>query len=163
MRKRTATIIMVLLGTVMLLVVAGVAVTAWLFVSIIDRDTATEVTATRAFDDVRHKFGGSSPLIRLGERGPIVTRRPPSAPPGHRLTTLHIMAWDGDDEKLTRAAVPFWLIRLKEDPIELSTEAAAGLAIRRPVTINVEDVERYGPSLLLDEHRGPTRVLMWTE
>jgi hypothetical protein len=165
-KKKTATIVMVLLASVMGLVIVGVCVIAWIFVSVIDRTTADEPAAVRAFDAVRDRFDRAAPLVRLEESGPVVTRRPPAAGTRRPLSRLNVLAWDAEDGKLTKATVPFWLVRLKESPLELSAQGLSdgtGLRIGRSVKIRVADVERYGPSLLLDEHHGSDRVLVWTD
>ena len=161
MKRRTARIVMALLAAVMGLVIIGVVAIVWLFVSIVDRNSADERAAVRAFDQVRVRFDHAAPIIRLESNGPVVTRRPPSSSV-QRIRTLNVLAWDADDGKLTKATVPFWLLRLKDGPFDLS-EGGAGFHVSRPIKIRVADVERYGPSLLLDENHGSDHVLVWTD
>lgn len=161
MKKRAATIVMVLLGSVMALVVIGIGVVGWIFVSVIDRDSADEPEATRAFNEVRARFDKAGPVIRLEEDGPVVLRKPPTTKPAGQLSSLNVLAWDRDDGKLVKATLPFWLLRLKSGPIELSE--GRGIHIGRALKFRVSDVERYGPSLLIDERHGSDRVLVWTD
>jgi hypothetical protein len=160
--KRAATIVMVLLGTVMLVVICAVGLTAWLFMSVVDTADADGPTAAKAFEDVRDRFGKTEPVIELRNRDLVLKRKPPSngAKP---LNSLHVLAWDASDDRLTRVTLPFWFLRFKEEPIELSSEVMAGVRIEEPLSIDIKDIERYGPTLLLDEHRGNDRVLVWTD
>ena len=75
---------------------------------------------------------------------------------------MHLLAWDEDDEQLVRMSIPFWLLRLKSGPIRISA-SSAGL-VDRGLDFRVEDVERYGPGLLLDlPDQRDGRVLIWAE
>jgi hypothetical protein len=110
---------------------------------------------------VRARFDKAGPVIKLEEDGPVVIRKPPTSTPARQLSNLNVLAWDRDDGKLVKATLPFWLLRLKDGPIELS--AGRGIHIGRSLKFKVADVERYGPSLLLDERHGSDRVLVWTD
>lgn len=55
----------------------------------------------------------------------------------------------------------FWLIRLKTEPFEVAVEAAD---VSGRFEITVDEVERYGPALLLDhQESGGGRLLVWTD
>jgi hypothetical protein len=78
-----------------------------------------------------------------------------------RLDALHIMVWDPGDGRLARFRLPFWLLRMKSDPIRLSAYTT-GMDDR--VDLRPEDIERYGPGILLDTGTETgERVLLWTE
>ena len=66
------------------------------------------------------------PLLELTQRPAGVHGRTPtrSRLQNTQLQTLHVLAWDPDDEKLARVAVPFWLLRLKSSRFEFSAYAS---------------------------------------
>ena len=141
--------------------ILAVALAAWFFISVFDAGPESRAAAARAFDDVRQRFGGAGPIVEIRDDQPVFTRRPSTGGPRPRLRTLHALAWDPDAEVLTRMEMPFWLIRLKEGPFEvdLDTTAEGG---RFEVT--VDEVERYGPALLLDHEGNDGDLLMvWTD
>ena len=72
------------------------------------------------------------------------------------------MAFDPHDEKVVRMELPFWLLRLKW-AARASTSAAA-TSISAKLRLTVEDLERYGPMLILDQKdTDGSRVLVWSQ
>lgn len=128
--------------------------------------TTSETDAMRAFDDVRAKFPGR-PLIEVKDGEPAsVGDRSSEAASKAELTTLHVLAWDPDEDHLVRVEVPFWLLRMKSGPISFSNYAN-GLRNDR-VRLTVEDIERHGPGIVVDVSdmgRGPGRgrALVWAD
>ena len=97
---------------VFLAIGAIIAVTAWFSQNVVVSTSSTR-DADEEFDKIRQRFKGQAPLIELKDG--VATRsnaRPPAAS-GGGLTTLHILAWDSDEEKLAAVNVPLWVIRLK--------------------------------------------------
>lgn len=124
-------------------------------------ETATTTGADTAFDEVRRRFASKPPLLEIQGRA-IAERNPPKADAARTsLTTLHVLAWDAREEKLARIDVPFWLIRLKETPIQFGTYAT-GLDNLR-ISLTAADLERYGPGIILDLDDGGERALLWVE
>jgi hypothetical protein len=84
------------------------------------------------------------------------------AVPGRRLDTLHVLAWDPDEGKLAKVSLPFWFLRLKSTPIELSAYASG--FDDEGVSLRAEDIEKYGPGVILD-YSTPSgeRVLLWAQ
>jgi hypothetical protein len=128
--------------------------------------TVTDMSATAAdqeFDAARARFSGQQPLIQLVDGRPeYVGERATGGDTSTRLSTMHILAWDDDDEKLVRLAIPFWLLRLKSGPIQLSAYSQGW--DDRGVSFRVEDIERHGPGLLLDvDEPNQGRVIIWAE
>jgi hypothetical protein len=127
-------------------------------VSIADMDASA---AENEFDAVRAQFAGQQALIQIVDGRPQLIERTTegTAPP---IKTMHIVAWDDDEEKLVRVSVPFWLLRLQSGPIRLNSYAD-GWDDRR-VNIRVDDIERHGPGLLLDANDpNEGRVIIWAE
>jgi hypothetical protein len=162
MKKDTVRTIVIVVGLLILLAIVGLGSAAWLFMRSFDVGKADAATAGQQFDRIRGRFAGVRPVLEIRDEEPVVTRRPPAQGNRTRLTTLHILAWDADDDDFARIDLPFWLLRLKSGPIEI---AANHRRIRdTELGITVEDLERYGPTLVLD-HQGEDgeRVLVWTE
>jgi hypothetical protein len=120
--------------------------------------------ATAEFDAVRARYPGQQPLIRMVDGRPefIAERATQSSPSTAPLKTMHVMAWDDDEEQLVTFAIPFWLLRLKSGPIQLSAYAQGWND--RGVSFRIEELERAGPGLVLDlSDRREGRVLIWAE
>jgi hypothetical protein len=128
--------------------------------------TVTDTSASSAeteFEKVRARFAGQKPLIEMVDGKPqyAADRAAPSPPPAP-LKTMHVMAWDDDEGKLVTFSVPFWLLRLKSGPIQLSAYSQGW--DDRGVSFRVEDLEKHGPGLLLDvDEATEGRVLIWAE
>jgi hypothetical protein len=124
---------------------------------------ASETTAAQEFEAVRAKFPGQRPLLEMRDGRPFYVEERNNEPRSNaQITTLHLMAFDGDDGELVTFALPFWLLRLKSGPISFSSYASG--FDDRGVSIRPEDIERHGPGLVLDftvDRRG--RVLVWAE
>ena len=71
------------------------------------------------------------------------------------------MVWDPDDDRMSHVTLPFWLLRLKAGPLDISSKV---MIDHHHIDMTVEQIERYGPALLVDhEGRGGDRLLLWTE
>src|SRR5688572_7431738 len=161
MTKTGKTVLLVVAGLIICIGIVGVAATVWFFTSAFESVAADEGRATRSFADVRARFNGSVPVLDMTDRGPVVTRKAPEAIPGRDLNNVHLIAWDPRDEQLTTVTLPFWMLRLKEGPINVSAESAVP-DVRLSMT--VEELERYGPAILIDHReQDGSRVLIWTE
>lgn len=157
----------IVLGVAVLLVFVGIgaiiASIAW-FQENMQVEDSTDRDAQTEFDSVRQKFGGREPLLELHNGVPRYTKARESsrATPAEPLSRLNILVWDPDDERLARIALPFWLLRMKSDPIQFSAYAS-GLD-EEGVELRPEDIEQYGPGIILDT-RTPSgeRVLLWAQ
>jgi hypothetical protein len=162
MKKETARTLMIVVGVLVLLAVLGLGSAVWLFTRSVDIGKADAASARQQFEEIRSRFGGVTPVLEIRHEDPVVTRRPPAQAAGARLTTLRIIAWDDDDDSFARIDLPFWLLRLKSGPIEIASDNVR--MSDGDLGVTVEDLERYGPTLILDhEGRGGDRVLIWTE
>lgn len=129
-------------------------------------DITQDVTASAAvneFDAIRAKFPGQQPLIQMIDQRPqLVAERASQAPAGASLSTLHVIAFDENSGEMVRASVPFWLLRMKSGPIQLSAYTQGW--DDRGVSFRVEDIEKHGPGIILDvTERTEGRVLIWAE
>jgi hypothetical protein len=134
----------------------------WFVKSHVDVRTTTVAAATEDFSAIRQRFAVQKPLIELDEHGGFLranTERPAGT---QRPQTLNIMAFDPRDEKVVRMELPFWILRLKSGGGSFDIgRSSVDLARMR---ITVEDLERYGPILILDQtDNHGSRVLVWSQ
>ena len=161
MTKTGKSILLVVLALIVFVVVMVVSAGVWFFTSALQTVAADQTRATQSFADVRGRFDGSDPVLRMTDSGTVVTRQPPDTRPGRELQKVSLIAWDPDEERLATVTLPFWLLRMKDGPINLSARSAVP-NVR--VSLTVTELERYGPALLLDHTDGDgARVLVWTE
>ena len=165
MTKKQQTILLTIIGVFVVLVIVIVGAGIWIARSLFDNVSMDEATATRTMDDVRMRFANAVPVLDFQPQGLTLSRHPPDTRPPGALTTLHILRWDVHEDRLTRVELPFWLLRLRDSPIDVMYEdASSGLRTRTSTSIRVSDIERFGPALLVD---GPLpdggRVVAWTD
>jgi hypothetical protein len=125
-------------------------------------EAASAVHAESAFTEIRQRYATKAPLLEL--HGTAVARQnPPSEQaPRTALTTLHVLAWDADDERLARFEIPFWFLRLKETPIRFGTYASGLDELK--ISLTPDEIERYGPGIIVDVERdGRDRALLWVQ
>jgi hypothetical protein len=157
----------VLLGVAILVVFIGIGAiittVAW-FQENMQVEDATERDAQAEFDTLLQRFGGREPLLEMRNGVPHYTKGRESTPivANAGLSTLNVLVWDPDDQRLARIALPFWLLRLKSDPIRLGAYAS-GLD-EGGVSLRPEDIEKYGPGVIIDTgSSGDERVLVWAQ
>jgi hypothetical protein len=75
---------------------------------------------------------------------------------------LHALAYHASNRRLVRADVPFWFLKAKGPAVQYSLRGT-GLDLQR-LGVTPGDLQRYGPSFVLDETRtNGERLLVWTE
>ena len=144
-----------------LLVIAMAGASFYYFSRHVEATKVTATEATREFDTVRTRFQGQTALIELDQRGNFLRANTDREPPaGARPPeSLHIMAYDPDDGGLVKLTMPFWILRMK-GKVALS---GSGMSLE-DLKVTVEDLERFGPSLVLDQaNEGGDRVLVWSQ
>lgn len=167
MTKRTANILLAVLGSVLVVIVVLVAGGAWFALSVFHRETTDDAGAAAAFTAARARFAGTTPLFELHPEGPALTRAVPATPAQTRLRTMHVMVWDPTADTLTNADVPLALLRFRDDPIDVLRFAGAANhepSAREIVPLRPSELDRFGSALLLD-HETPDghRLLVWTD
>jgi hypothetical protein len=72
------------------------------------------------------------------------------------------MAFDPEDGRVVRLAIPFWLLRLKTG--RGSIDLNGSRMNLEDLKLSVAELERFGPSLIVD-HTSPEgdRVLVWSQ
>lgn len=159
--RKVLWIVLGIVGFFVLCVVAFAAFGLYFVSRNLDMTQATASEASDSFEDVRARFK-EAPILTIdaGERVTL-SRQPPDAPPAERPTQMHVMAYDRSDERIVRVTVPFWMLRMGRENIRLG---AGGDDIDfEKLRITAEELERYGPALLLDHAEGRNRVLVWTQ
>ena len=155
----------VVVGVVVLGILSVVAMAAaglWFVKSHIDIRSTTSAAATEDFQTIRQRFATQKPLIELDEHGSFLRANVDRPAGTQRPQTLNVMAFDPNDEKVVRMELPFWLLRLKGGGGRFDIgRSNVDLARMR---ITVEDLERYGPILILDQRdTDGSRVLVWSQ
>jgi len=148
-------------GLVGLLVIAGAGV--YLVTRHVSTERSTSADAIRAFDAIKASFPDQKPLYELDS-----TERPTMARPFSDLPTsptkpehLRMLAWDPDDERLVRIALPFWVLRMHKAKMDVG--AGEGFDLKH-LNLDGAELERIGPVLVFDyRDRAGVRVLVWTQ
>jgi hypothetical protein len=143
-----------------LAVVAVLAVGAWTFIAW-DWVTAIHAPpddAARQFDSARLAHAGEEPVVTL--RDGAFVRRPFSTDPRDAPSDLLVLVYHRPTERLIRAEVPFWFLRMK-GPASERMLRGAGIDLAE-FGLTVDDLSRYGPALVFDGTRGEDRVLLVT-
>jgi hypothetical protein len=148
-------------GLVVLLAVAGAAV--YFVTQHVQTRRETSAEALRAFDAVRASFGNERPLYELDQDEEPRMVRPlselPAAPAAP--TKLQILAWDPEEQRTVRLALPFWMLRLGKSDVSVVEDD--GFNLER-LQLDVDELARIGPALVFDfRNRDGVRVLLWTE
>lgn len=130
----------------------------------VNTSTVSAGDALKQFEDARAQFKGQQPLIEIDTNERVTQLRDladlPAAPA--KATTLVIMAWDPNDERIVNLRIPLWVLSLGEQKIDLGV-GAESFDLRR-LNLDVRDLERIGPALVLDAKApGGDRALIWTQ
>ena len=154
----------VLIGVTIVAVFLGIggiiAVTAYFSQNVVV-NTADTRAADDEFEKIKQRFKGQMPLVEFKEGSGARRNERPGPVSTSQLTTLHILAWDSDEEKLATVNIPFWVLRLKSGPIRFS---AYTTGVDEGVRLTPEDIERAGPGIILEgTGRHGERVLLWAE
>lgn len=162
-KKTWIWIVVACLGLV-ILAMAGVAGLGIYFVaSHISTGRTSDADALRTFDEIRAEFKESTPLFEIDSHEmPRVTRDLASLPTSERKPeNLWILAWDPTDERLSKISLPFWMLRLGRDNIDIRHDSGFDL---EQLDLDVNELERVGPQLVFDlKTADGERVLIWTK
>lgn len=124
---------------------------------------ATPTQAFKAFDAAGARFKDSKPIFDIDERQHPKQLRQFSEfqTSPERVEFLWLLAWDPDHQRLVKASVPFWLLKLGRQKIDINDEE--GFDFQR-MQLDINELQRVGPVLLLD-YKTPAgkRVLIWTQ
>jgi hypothetical protein len=157
-------VVAAIFATGILCVVAMAAFGFYFFSRHIDTREVSPASASREFEAIRARFIDQKPLIELNEEGRLLRANPDraSAPTATRPEQLNVLAFDPDDNRIVKVTVPFWLLRLKMGGTTIDFNG--GRMDLEDLKLTVEDLERFGPTLIVDHKssRGE-RVLVWSQ
>jgi hypothetical protein len=161
MAKRRSTIVLVSVGVAIgagMLLAGGLF---WFFTSALERTPADEATAGARFQELRDRFRGVTPIFVMGPHGPALDRKAPPKRATGQLRSLEMLGWDCNDSELVRVTIPFWMVRMKPGGINVASSDQKR-SVR--LSLSVDDLEGYGPTLLLDhtDEEG-YHLVLWTE
>jgi hypothetical protein len=152
----------VVIGILGVVAMAGVGI--YFFSRHIETRVATPASAASEFEAVRTRFKEQKPLIELDDRGRFVRSNPDRpATLDTRPDQLTVLVFDPDDGgRIVRVSIPFWLLRLKLGGA--TVDFNGGRMDLEDMKLSVEDLERLGPSLIVDHATADgERVLVWSQ
>jgi hypothetical protein len=162
MKKQTKTILLAIAGVIGVLCVILIATAVFFFRSMINDSQTDQSGADVAFMDALTPFEGQLPIIEIRRGEAVLTRNIPSLRPAEAVTTLHGLIWEPGGESLSRIRVPMWVVRMVDDPIAM--QVGDNIAVESGVELRPEDIDRFGPALLLDHMEADgARVMLWTQ
>lgn len=155
-------LVVVALGMVGMCAIAGAGV---YFVSQhVNTATVTAPDALKQFDQARARFKEAQPLLSIDANERVTQRKPLADMPTAdvKATTLVVMAWDPDNERIVNFKVPLWVLGIGDRKIDLGI-GNESFDMRR-LNIDVKDLERIGSALVLDlKSPSGDRALVWTQ
>jgi hypothetical protein len=156
----------IIVGVLALAVVGG---TMFFIYRHVNAELTSERSADAEFVGARARFAGEPPLIEIrSDDEPVIHRDLIAAAPRSErsLIALRVLAYDERAGKLVRVSIPFWLLRMLPSR-NLSFLNDQGIDVdidSERVRLTIDDLERRGPGLLLDQKdRRGSHVLVWTE
>ena len=163
-RPKSRKALWIILGVVAFILLCIVAFAAFGFYFVANNlrmEQATPAVAEQSFDGVRARFK-EAPIIALDEQRRVtLSRRPPAQAADTKPQTMYVMAYDPDEGRIVNLTIPFWMLRLGREKIRLGS---GGDLQFEQLQITADELERYGPALLLDHrNRQGHRVLVWTQ
>ena len=165
--KRTwVSVLIAAVIVVVILAVSAVGGTAYFIYRHVHTEFTPNESADKRFADARARFAGQRPLIELrkGSDEPVFHRETiPATMPTEKLATLRVLAYDTRANKLVNVSIPMWLLRLAPNTFSFLQDNGIDFDADR-VHMTLDDLERRGPGLLLDQaDRRGSQVLVWTE
>ena len=148
---------------VILCVITLAAAGLWFVRTHINVQPTTVAAATSDLQTIRDRFASQKPLIELDDRGNFVHANIDRPASTQRPETLNVMAFDAGGERVVKVDIPFWLLRLKNRGSMIDLGGGGNIDLAK-LRLTVEDLERFGPTLILD-HRDPngSRVIVWSQ
>lgn len=162
-KRKWIPIVLGILVVFVVLAIGGIVFVVSFMRQNLDIASMSATSADDEFAKQRERFAGKKPLIEIVDGRPQYLGDRAGAPSSTvPLKTMHVMAWDDDEGKLVTFSLPFWLLRLKSGPIQLSAYSQGW--DDRGVSFRVEDLEKHGPGLLMDlSEPAEGRVMIWVE
>ena len=147
-------------GVLCIIAVAGAGM--YFVSSHVQASKSSSADAFRAFDEVHAKFKHEKPVFELDAKEHPRQVRPFSSMPtaSKKADMAWMLVWDTDDERLVKMSLPFWVLRLGRQKIDISS---GGFDFNR-LQLDINELQRVGPVLLFDLRTSDgDRVLIWTQ
>jgi hypothetical protein len=160
-RKTWVSILIAALIVAAIAVIVAIAGIAVFIHNHVDSAVVEAASADAEFAQARARFAGRTPLLELRGNEPVIHRD--ATAPRREVRSLHILAFDARQHKISRIDLPGWLLRL------MSAGGRFRIANLEPFDsdednrLTLEDLERRGPGLVLDAERRGGRALVWIE
>ena len=148
------------LGVVCVIALAGAGM--YFLRSHVSTRTSSPAEAFRTFDQAKAAFKDQAPLFEIDDREQLkASRKLSDLPAGKaRAENMYVLVWSPEKEKLVRLSLPFWVLRLGRQKIDVGSDVFDV----REMDIDVKQLERAGSLLVLDHRdRNGQRVLIWTQ
>ena len=144
--------------TVCVLALGGTG--AYFFFRDLDQRQLPEAESTRAIESVRARFGQRTPLVEIANPRTMDVRvNRPDQTSSTPVDTIHIINWKRETGELMTTDIPLWLMRFSS----VNILSQLGIAPER-FRLTVEDIERYGPGIIVDYSvPGEFRLLLWVD
>lgn len=151
---KTGKIVLGCAGALFVVVVVVVATGVYMVRAAFQTQETTAQQAEVAFNEVRARFKGVTPAFTLEiGKGPQLNREPPTTAPAQAPSAVRGLVFDLQSRRLVRVNLPLAFIRMTSGPIRFND-----------IELRVEDIERYGPTLLLDQDSPEgDPLLVWTD
>jgi hypothetical protein len=151
---------------ILALLVLGAVIGFTIFGLLTWRNTTVETVAREdavlRLAETRALFGDETPLLDVDASGGLRRVRSEPATEGVPPELLVVLAYRSREQRLVRVDVPFWFVKLKGPAAQFALRDT-GFDLGR-LGMTASDLEKQGPSLVLDESRGNgDRILVWTE
>lgn len=163
-RKRTwVSILIAAIIIVGVMVIALVGTSAYFIARHVHAQFTSTADADAQFDGARRRFAGQTPLIEMGTGDDPIVHRPPEGAQGAPIDVVRAMVYSPVSGKLVNLSLPLWVLRMTPADRFSFIDSNIDFDSRR-VKLTLDDIERHGPGLILDEHdRHGARVLVWAE
>jgi hypothetical protein len=124
-------------------------------------DAAPERVA-EVFAAARTALRTRTPLVDIDEQGHVTRRESEPTRTPQPIGRVKAMAYQPRVERIVRADVPFWFLKLKGPAARLALRDT-GVDLER-LGITPADLERHGPGIVVDQlSSSGARLLVWTE
>ncbi len=165
-RKTWVSVLIAAVIIIGMLAAAAVGGTAFFFYRHVHSQVTPSENAAQQFADARARFAGQQPLIEINKDDEPRLHREviPASPSRVKLDALRVLAYDMHARRLVNVSIPFWLLRLApSNRFSFLSDNAIDFDSDR-IHVTLEDIERRGPGLILDQtDRRGSLVLVWTE
>jgi hypothetical protein len=155
-RKTWIAIVVGMMAVCGLAIIALVGGSVYWIATHVEHEVTSGQDAANEFARERERFTNQQPVLEMsGGDTPTVRRTPaPAARSAGPMQTLHARFYDPEAGELTRADVPFWLIRT----------ASSLTFLPEMGSLTLEEIEKHGPGLLVNGS-GETgeQILIWID